>query len=75
MFNYKYYCSFKLLVCRRLVECGWIDEVTMLCKEKLKERLSKGQAVKSISENDLFNDIAPDARSMLLEKNEKYNIN
>lgn len=46
------------------MECGWIDEVTMLCKEKLKDRLSKGQEVKSITENDLFNDIAPDARSM-----------
>lgn len=37
----------------------------MLCKEKLKTRLSKGQSVKSITEDDLFNDIAPDARSML----------
>lgn len=59
-----YYFSFKSLVCRRLVECGWIDEVTMLCKEKLKDRLSKGQTVKSITEEDLFNDVAPDARSM-----------
>lgn len=51
-------------MCRRLVECGWMDEVTMLCQEKLKERLSKGQTVKLITEDDLFNDIAPDARSM-----------
>ncbi|XP_026806021.1 enhancer of yellow 2 transcription factor isoform X2 [Rhopalosiphum maidis] len=57
--------NFKSLVCRRLVECGWMDEVTMLCKEKLKNRLSKGQAVKSITEEDLFNDVAPDARRML----------
>lgn len=56
-------------MCRRLVECGWMDEVTILCKEKLKDRLSKGQAIKSISENDLFNDIAPDARSMLFQNN------
>lgn len=42
-----------------------MDEVTLLCKEKLKNRLSKGQSVKSITEDDLFNDIAPDARSML----------
>lgn len=41
-----------------------MDEVTMLCQEKLKERLSKGQTVKLITEDDLFNDIAPDARSM-----------
>lgn len=57
--------SFKSLVCRRLVECGWMDEVTMLCKEKLKNRLSKGQTLKSVTEDDLFNDIAPDARSMI----------
>ncbi|XP_060870576.1 enhancer of yellow 2 transcription factor isoform X2 [Metopolophium dirhodum] len=54
--------GFKSLVCRRLVECGWMDEVTMLCKEKLKDRLSKGQTVQSITEDDLFNDVAPDAR-------------
>jgi len=41
-----------------------MDEVTMLCKEKLKDRLSKGQTVQSITEDDLFNDIAPDARSI-----------
>ncbi|CAH1722154.1 unnamed protein product [Aphis gossypii] len=58
--------SFKSLVCRRLLECGWMDEVTMLCKEKLKERLSKGQTVKSITEEDLFNDVAPDARSITI---------
>lgn len=57
--------SFKSLVCRRLLECGWMDEVTMLCKEKLKDRLSKGQTIKSITEEDLFNDVAPDARRML----------
>jgi len=43
-----------------------MDEVTMLCKEKLKDRLSKGQTVQSITEDDLFNDVAPDARSMIL---------
>jgi len=42
-----------------------MDEVTMLCKEKLKDRLSKGQTVQSITEDDLFNDVAPDARSMI----------
>lgn len=52
------------MVCRRLVECGWMDEVKILCKEKLKDRLSKGQTLKNISEDDLFNDIAPDARSI-----------
>ncbi|XP_050434724.1 enhancer of yellow 2 transcription factor [Adelges cooleyi] len=57
--------KFKSLLCRRLVESGWLDEVTILCKEKLKERLSKGQSVRSITENDLFNDIAPDARRKL----------
>ncbi|XP_050544704.1 enhancer of yellow 2 transcription factor [Daktulosphaira vitifoliae] len=57
--------KFKSLLCRRLVECGWMDEVTMLCKEKLNDRLLKGQTVKSITENDLFNDIAPDARKIL----------
>lgn len=36
----------------------------MLCKVKLKDRLSKGQTVKSITEQDLFNDVALDARSM-----------
>jgi len=41
-----------------------MDEITMLCKEKLNDRLSRGQTIKSISEDDLFNDIAPDARSM-----------
>jgi len=41
-----------------------MDEVTMLCKDKLKDRLSSGQTIKSITEDDLFNDIAPDARSM-----------
>lgn len=41
-----------------------MDEITMLCKEKLKERISKGQEAKCITENDLFNDIALDARSM-----------
>lgn len=60
-----FYIRFKSLLCRRLVESGWLDEVTILCKEKLKERLSKGQSVRSITENDLFNDIAPDARSKL----------
>jgi len=42
-----------------------MDEVTMLCKDKLKHRLSSGQTIKSITEDDLFNDIAPDARSMI----------
>lgn len=41
----------------------------MLCKEKLRDRLSNGQTMKSISEDDLFNDIAPDARSMLNQNN------
>jgi len=44
-----------------------MDEVTMLCKEKLKDRLSKRQTVQSITEKDLFNDIAPDARSMIFK--------
>ncbi|KAL4111848.1 hypothetical protein QTP88_015727 [Uroleucon formosanum] len=57
--------NFKSLLCQRLVECGWMDEVTMLCKEKLKDRLSKGHTVQSITEDDLFNDVAPDARRML----------
>lgn len=35
----------------------------MLCKEKLKNHLSNGHKLKSITEDDLFNDIAPDARS------------
>jgi len=46
-----------------------MDEVTMLCKEKLKDRLSKGQTVQSITEDDLFNDVAPDARSMIFNNN------
>lgn len=41
----------------------------MLCKEKLRDRLSKGQTAKSITENDLFNDVAPDARSMIFNNN------
>jgi len=46
-----------------------MDEVTMLCKKKLKDRLSKGQTVQSITEDDLFNDVAPDARSMIFNNN------
>ncbi|VVC25332.1 Hypothetical protein CINCED_3A012910 [Cinara cedri] len=54
--------KFKSLVCRRLLDSGWVDEITLLCKEKLYNRLSDGQTLDSISENDLFNDLAPDAR-------------
>lgn len=44
----------------------------MLCKEKLSERLSKGQTANSITENDLLNDIAPAARSMIFKNNKIY---
>lgn len=62
-------CSFKSLVYRRLVECGWMDQVTKLCKEKLKSRLSKGQTLDSVTNDDLFNDIAPECRSTYFNNN------
>lgn len=58
--------SFKSLVWQRLHESGWMDEIILICREKLMDRLTDGQTIDSINEFDLFNDMAPDARSMFL---------
>lgn len=65
-------CSFKSLVYRRLIECGWMDQVTKLCKEKLKNRITKGQKLESVTEDELFNDIAPDSRSKYFNNNKNH---
>ncbi|XP_075234433.1 enhancer of yellow 2 transcription factor-like isoform X2 [Lycorma delicatula] len=53
------YDRFKELLRRRLTECGWTDQIRIMCKDAIKERGT------SLTVDQLLEEVSPKARSVL----------